>query len=439
VFARKSLETLKQWYLSKKRKPLVLRGARQVGKTFLVKQLAQAMNLQLIEINFELQSLRSLGSPVIEMRDLLTEIELKVGRRLEPKNDLIFFDEIQKCPQALVALRYFYELHPQLAVVAAGSLLDFLFHDQAISVPVGRIEFHFLGPFTFSEYLAAKNKHLLVEEFRKPAEQMGVDAHDLLMKEWNSFLITGGMPECVQAEVDGGDLFEIRKIQKNLFNTYKADILKYSKGTQIIRCETVFDYVPGHIGQKVKYSEVDPDERAINLKAAIQLLIYARIILPVYHSNATSLPLKSVADERIYKLFHLDVGLVSAGLQIDSFLDANSPSFGPMSEQFVAQHLAYLDPSDDPKLFYWLKDKSAVKAEVDFVYSYGGQVVPIEVKSSRSAKSRSLSEFVNQIGATKTTIKFSPGNYREKKLGDIRQVECPIYLVERINEIIGLK
>lgn len=436
MFKRKNLEVLKNWYMSKKRKPLVLRGARQVGKTFLIKQLASELKLNLIEFNFEVDLLKTFESQTLKMDQLIKEIEWKIERRLQPKQDLIFFDEIQKCPKALSALRYFYEKYPELAVVAAGSLLDFLFQDEATSVPVGRIEFHFLGPVTFSEYLLAKNKDLLYEEFTQEPSKISSTGHELLKKEWENFLMVGGMPECVQAEVDGEDIFEILKIKKNIFNTYKADIIKYSKGSQIIRCESVFDYVPGHIGQKVKYSEIDPRERAKTLREAVQLLSHARIILPVHHTNATSLPLKSVADERIFKLYHLDVGLVSAGLQVHYPFDPESPSFGALSEQFVAQHLAYLDPFDEPQLFYWLKDKSAVKAEVDFVYSYQGNIIPIEVKSSRSAKSRSLNLITEEIKKIKTTIKFSPGEYRTKKNNGTLQVECPIYLVERLNSLI---
>lgn len=433
MFKRKNLEALKTWHSSKKRKPLVLRGARQVGKTFLVKQLANELRLNLIEFNFEIDTLKTLETPTLNIDHLIKEIEWKLERKIQPSHDLIFFDEIQKSPKALSALRYFYEKFPELAVIAAGSLLDFLFQDKAISIPVGRIEFHFLGPVTFSEYLLAKNKNLIYEEFMKDPAQISRAAHELLKKEWEAFVITGGMPECVQAEVEAEDIFKISKIKKNIFNTYRADIIKYSKGSQIVRCETVFDYVPGHIGQKVKYSEIDPDERAKNLREAVKLLTYARIILPVHHSNATSLPLKSVADERIFKLFHLDVGLVSSGLQAHFPLDPNSPSFGALSEQFVAQHLAYLDPFDEPQLFYWLKDKSAVKAEVDFIYSYQGSIVPIEVKSSRSAKSRSLNLITEEIKKIKKTIKLSPDEYRTKNYNGILHIECPIYLVERIN------
>ncbi len=442
MFKRKDLTHLRAWLHEAGRKPLLLRGARQVGKSSLVKKLAEDEHRHLVEINFETQTLPSLKHETIQIDLVLKEIELLMGRKFNTEKDLLFFDEIQKSSNALASLRYFYEKYPAIPIIAAGSLLDFLLQNENISVPVGRIEFYFLGPVTFSDFLLAKDKLLLIEEFNLKPGKISEKGHELLLSEWQNYLSVGGMPESVQADIDGKDIFSIRKIQKNILNTYRADFLKYSRGSQALRCEDVLNYLPGHLGQKVKYSNINPNERAPNLKYAIHLLALARVILPVIHTNATSIPLKSVADESILKLFHLDCGLVNSELQLLGLPDLESPLQGTIKEQFVAQHLAYLDPSSNPQLFYWLQDKSANKAEVDFVYSMegpqGGEIIPIEVKSGRKVKSRSLSELFASNNKIRRAIKFSPGTFGKKSLEKGTLYEIPIYLVERTNEILNI-
>ncbi len=440
MFFRRNLSDLSKWRHQRKRKPLVFRGARQVGKSTLVKEFAKLEKLNLIEINFETTSLPSLKTEEIKVSAIIKDIQLLINRKVSPDTDLIFFDEIQRSPQAFMALRYFYEEYPQLAIVAAGSLLDFLLESPGISVPVGRIEYYYLGPVSFSEYLLAKNKNQILEEYNNSPDKISEMGHKLLIQEWRSFLITGGMPECVQAEIDQADVFDIRKIQKNILNTYRSDFFKYTKGAQPIRCEAVFNYLPGHIGQKVKYSEIDSEEKSKNLKEAIHLLHQARILLPTIHTNATSIPLKAVSDDHVFKLYHLDCGLVSAELLIMNDFSQESPMRGSLNEQFVAQHLAYLNPTEDPQLFYWLKDKSSQKAEIDFIHALRTkklpEIIPIEVKSNRKAKARSISELTKINPAIKRWIKLSPDPYR-KITNDRVMYEVPIYLVERLDAILS--
>ena len=346
MFARKSLKTLESWHQSRKRKPLILRGARQVGKSSLVSLFARLKNLNLIEINFETTFLESLKKSVIDIELVLQDLELTTGKKLNPQKDLIFLDEIQKCPNALLSLRYFYENKSEYAVIAAGSLLDFLLQDTEISFPVGRVDFLTLGPVSFSEFLKATKQDLLYEEFNKNLQKSSNVAHRLLMDQYRIFCAIGGMPESVQVYLDSKDFFAVRKIHRSILQTYKADFLKYAKKHEIFRCEKIFDYVPTHLGQKIKYTEIDSNEKARDLKKAIETLRYARVLYSVSHTNATAVPLQAFMDDTVFKLFFLDIGLslTHAEEEFKNILHGESVLSGPMAEQYVAQHLAHLDP-----------------------------------------------------------------------------------------------
>lgn len=418
-----------------------------MGKSSLVKIFAAENKINLIEINFETTTLESLNEKVIDVDKILRDIELTIGRKINIK-DLLFFDEIQKNPNALLALRYFYEKKPDLAIIAAGSLLDFILQEADISFPVGRVDFLYLGPVSFSEFLKATKQDLLAEEFFKKLKDISAVTHRLLMEQYRLYCCIGGLPEAIQVYIDSDDLFAVRKTHRSLIQTYKADFLKYSKKHEIFRCDKVFDYVPTHLGQKVKYAEIDSNEKSRDLGKALKTLLYARVLQASYHTNATTVPLRAFMDETVFKLFFLDVGLALTHTEEDfkNIIHGETVLSGPIAEQFVNQHIAYLDSERDPELFYWLKDKSSAKAEVDLIYTIGRQIIPIEVKANEPIKYRSLNVFMAEKPKIKTGVIVSGQKYEKKIVkaktmskNGVQQVEyqlinIPLWAIEKIDQ-----
>lgn len=437
---RQNTADLQKWAFSKNRKPLILRGARQTGKSTLVKMLAHESKLNLIEINFEETNFDSLNKQIIDIHAVINDIELMIGRKIKTTTDLIFFDEIQRSPNALMSLRYFYEKYPEIKIIAAGSLLDFLLNGESISFPVGRVEFYHIGPMTFFEFVQATKNEILIAALNKPIEKITESEHIKFISLWKTYSYVGGMPEAVAAYFNNPtDLFIIRKIQNNLLNTYKADILKYSKKSESVRCDKILNYVPRKMGEKVKYSEIDEHEKSRDLKIAIDLLVNARVILKCCHTNATGTPLESTADDRIYKLYFLDIGLANAATST-SIQDLTVKEFafkGKLAEQMIAQNLILQNPEMDEKLFYWLQDKLKQKSEVDFIIHKDRQIIPIEVKSGTKTKSKSLFIFNQQHPENKLSIVFSENIYKsQKKDSGVLLIHIPLYAVHKIKELI---
>ncbi len=436
---RQNIDFLKKWAFSNKRKPLVLRGARQTGKSTLVRMLTDELKLNLIEINFEEKTLNSLEKNKIDIHLIINDIELMIGRRLNPKTDLIFFDEIQKSANALMSLRYFFEKYPAIKIIAAGSLLDFLLTDESISFPVGRVDFYHIGPLTFYEFIRATKNEILIDCLNKPIEKITESEHLKLIELWKTYSFVGGMPEAVSAYFnDPTDLFAVRKIQNSLLNTYKADILKYSKKSESIRCDKVLNYVPRKMGEKVKYSEIDEHEKSRDLKIAVDLLIKARVILNCRHTNSTAMPLESTADDRIFKLYFLDVGLSNAAtsMSILDLITQNSSFHGKIAEQMIAQNLILQNPEMDEKLFYWLQDKAAHKGEVDFIIHKDQTIIPVEVKSGENTKSKSLFIFNKYHSKNKISVCFSENKFKLQKKESGMLFHIPLYAVHKLKEIL---
>lgn len=444
---RIALSDLSNWFQREKRKPLVLRGARQVGKSTLVRQFAQQRGLRLLEINLEKQKLSSLNEDGIHLLTLLQEIEVICNQLVSP-DSLLFFDEIQEQPKLLSVLRYFYEERPDLAVIAAGSLLDFALEQHQYSVPVGRIEYYFLGPMKFSEFLEALGESLLLEHLQKSPKNLIDSAHQRLVQRYKEFLYVGGMPEAVDTFVKTSSPLEVRRVQRSIVQTYQDDFSKYSKHSQVERVRKVFNYVPGHLGQKVKFSEMDREEKSRDLKQALHLLTQARIAVPVYHTNATALPLKAQSDESVFKLYFLDVGLVNClqGAEWTSLMrDQDLLTKGFLAEQFVAQHLFYkLDGFESPELFYWLRDKKKQNAEIDFILSKSGRIIPLEVKAEVSGRMKSLLVFMGEKQFP-MGVKMDLNHFRselvEKKIQTSDEpvvfelLTIPLYLIDRLEEL----
>jgi len=393
---------LRRWLARRRRKPVVLRGARQVGKTTLVKQFAASAGMNLCEVNLE----RNLYlDRVFESLDTyrITR-ELEAAGRVRLAGSILFLDEVQAAPHALPALRYLYEDRPDLPVLAAGSLLEFVLADHPFSMPVGRIEYLHLGPMSFAEYLRAADP--------QSAEQLAAlelavappeAAHRRLLRRFREYLLVGGLPEAVLAHVESeGSPIEVAAVHRSIAQTYEDDFAKYARGSQLVRLQRLFRSIPGSVGHKVVYRTLDHESRAAEVRDAIDLLVKARLCHRVVHSHCSGLPLGAGVDDRTYKLLFMDVGLMNHvcgvdGPAVDAMAGIRLVNEGGIAEQHVGQELATLGGGErPPNLHFWLRQGRKGNAEVDYVISHGEWTVPVEVKAGRSGSLKSLLQFAHE-------------------------------------------
>lgn len=399
---RQGLQYLNTWLSSSKRKPLVLRGARQVGKSTLVRMFAKEKKLHLVEVNFETSGFKSLLQESLDVDAFITECESLFQTHIS-SNSILFLDEIQKSPKAFMMLRYFYEKHPEIPVIAAGSLLEFIFDDRNISVPVGRIEYFYLGPMNFLEFLWAIGDQKLADSLSKGGGFITLGQFNILQKRLHEFMFVGGMPEAVQAYVSTKNPQKVRRIQNNIWQTYIDDFPKYAKAAQFEKIQFVFSKIHHFYGQKIKYSEISSDYQSKQIRSCLELLEKAGVIYRCFNTSANGLSLQSTADEYTYKCYDLDIGLWLAKLDIPwediIHLEQNHHALkGFFYEQFIAQHLVFLSAEEGIKntLYYWLRDKKSEAAEIDFLIPLHGKILPLEVKSSKSGALKSLHQFMGE-------------------------------------------
>ncbi len=391
---------LHRWLARRRRKPLVLRGARQVGKTTLVRQFAVASGLGLCEVNLERNLYLDEVFKSLDTGRIVRELEALGGVRLA--GSILFLDEVQAAPHALLAMRYLYEDRPEIPVLAAGSLLEFALADHSFSMPVGRIEYLHMGPMSFGEFLRAVDPvlvpHLDALNLDEPSTET---AHRLLQRRFREYLLVGGLPEAVLAHRESGSPLEVAVVHRSIADTYQDDFAKYAKGVQLTRLQRLFRSIPRSVGRKVSYRNLDPDSRAGEVRVAIELLVKARVCTPVVHSHCSGLPLGADSDDRTYKLLFMDVGLMNHvcgldGPSIDAMDAIRLVNEGGIAEQHVGQQLATFGAGEAaPALHYWLRHARAGNAEVDYVISRGDWIVPIEVKAGRSGSLKSLLQYAH--------------------------------------------
>ncbi len=396
-------EYLEKWLTKKRRKPLVIRGARQVGKSTLVRNFAVAHNLNIFEVNLERHLKLTSLFESLDLTGILREIENICGKYGILNDDsILFLDEIQAIPSAIPALRYFFEDYPNLRVITAGSLLEFVLSKHSFSMPVGRIEYLFMGPMSFEEFLAAKNEDYLLNQMRayNIHDTFSETIHEKIIILLKDYFIVGGMPEAVQSYVDESPFEETVAVHTSIIETYIDDFAKYSKGQMLQTLQSVFNYVGGNTGIKTKYSNIDPDIRSRELKLAVGLLEKAKVVFPVYHSASSGIPLSVGRKMKTYKLFFLDIGLMNkiCGIPNTSPENIKRVDFinkGAVSEQFIAQHLLGMGAyNETPQLFYWIRENINNNAELDFVIQHKSQIVPVEVKAGSKGSLKSLHRFV---------------------------------------------
>jgi len=442
---------LVDWFNSNARKPLVIRGARQVGKTWLIRDLAESMQRKLIELNFEkrpdLESLFSSNEP----KEIIVNIAASQGA-IEPSNAILFLDEIQAAPHLLAKLRWFAEEMPELAVVAAGSLLDFALTDHEFSMPVGRISYMYLEPLSFEEFLQATGRQGLRRYLQTYHLNKEIPAalHRELIAAVKEYLVIGGMPAAVLSWANDKNLKIINQIHFDLLATYREDFAKYQGRLTINRLEDVLASIPRQLGKKFVYSRANPEVNTPPLKQALDLMLKARVCHQVLATSANGLPLNAEIKEKFFKVILLDCGLISAELglslhQLNSVTELTLVNNGGIAEQFVGQQLRTLfPPFAPPSLNYWQRTETNTNAEIDYVIQHRNLIVPVEVKAGKTGTLKSLHQFMQRkrrslavrINSDYPTlgpvrVKISEGPTLEYTL-----LSLPFYLIGQLHRLI---
>jgi predicted AAA+ superfamily ATPase len=431
-------QDLLSWKEQKDRLPLLLRGARQTGKSYVVENFAQTHFEKAITLNFELQPelIRCFDS--LDPQHILSALALLIDQKIEPGKTLLFLDEIQDCPNAIRALRYFKEKLPALHVIGAGSLLEFTLSDADFRMPVGRVQSIYLKPLSFKEYLTAFGHHALREHLEQATLVTTIlePVHDRLLKLVREYLVLGGMPAVLQTHLTHNDLQRNQLMQTTLLNTYRNDFGKYASQTNHKYLQRVFEKAPGLIAEHFKYSKVDPNLQTRDVKNALEMLRYAGLIYPVYSTAAAGIPLISLINEKKFKLLFLDVGLVMRTSKLaheillqDDILLINR---GALAEQFVGQELlAYTSCFEEAELYFWCREQKSSQAEVDFVTTVDSNIIPIEVKAGATGRLKSLRIFMEEK-KSKIGIRIS-----QNKLSLFDNIlSIPLYLIGEIPRLV---
>lgn len=422
---------LEAWKDAPDKKPVLLRGARQVGKSYLVRELGNDFK-RFIEINFELNpGLKSIFEEDLNPVRIVRDISITFDQEVVPGETLLFFDEIQECPAAITALRYFYEKMPQMHVIAAGSLIDFILEE--IGIPVGRITPLYLYPLSFLEFLSVSGHRLLRDEIvnHNPDKKFSDLLHRKLLRLLGEYMAIGGMPEAVARWIETGSLKKCMIIHQTLIDNYRQDFAKYAKKRNRKYVEMVFNAIPRLVGKKFVFSCVSPQVRSRELRPALELLAKAGVVHIIQHSASNGVPLGAEINPTKSKVIFLDVALAQSVLGMDYgqwILDPvhSIVNQGAITEAFVGQEmLAYSSPFMESALYYWVNNKKGSIAEVDYVTGINGEVVPIEVKSGKTGSLKSIQIFLNQEKNSDYGLHFSQRNY----FTDKRVRQYPLYAI----------
>ncbi len=420
---------LERWKENKNRKPLLLRGARQVGKTFAVRNLGKSFD-KIVEVNFELiPDAAKVFEKDLKPDRILRELSAQIGIKIEPGTTLLFFDEIQEVPQAITALRYFYELMPSLHVIAAGSLFDFAL--EKVGLPVGRVSSLYMYPVSFVEFLFATGNSVLIEAILEQKEPFIESVHEKLMNLVGEYLAIGGMPEAVFKWVQEKNPKECFQVHHNLIASYRQDFEKYAKKHQMPFVETLFNQVPHRIGEQFQYKNIHGDYRKRELAPCLDLLCKANVIHKIYHSAGNGIPLGAEINLEWFKTIMVDVALCQAILGFDLSTWFLQPGIefvnrGTITEAFIGQELlCYSQTYRKMDLYFWRRAAKSSTAEVDFLYEYHREIIPIEVKSGCGGRLKSMHLFLKEHPKSSYGIRFSAQNYSRFEKIDSR----PLYAV----------
>lgn len=413
---RSAMKQLQEWKNNTRRKPLIIRGARQVGKTWLMKEFGRSYYKETVYINFDNNSrMQVLFEGDMNIERIVTGLELHVGHKIDAENTLLVFDEVQEVPKALTALKYFNEDAPQYQIVCAGSLLGIALH-QGTSFPVGKVEFLDLHPMSFLEFMVAIGKEQYVELLQNGDFEMVTTFKQEYVDLLKHYYYAGGMPEVVQSFVDNRDFNEVREIQQRILSAYEQDFSKHAPNEIVPRIRMLWNSIPAQLTKENKkfiYGLVKEGSRAKEYELAMLWLTDCGLIHKVHRVTTPSLPLKTYEDRKAFKLFLVDIGLLSCmvGLRQDVLLDGNElfKEFkGALTEQYVLQQLKTLK---DVSTYYWTAERAT--AEVDFVIDNGIDVIPIEVKAETNLQAKSLKVYHEKF-KPRLSIRTSMADYKKE-------------------------
>lgn len=427
---RIAIEKLYKWKNSKRRKPLIIEGARQVGKTWLMKEFGKQAYADTVYINFDSNSrMADLFSADLDTDRLIMGLELYAGRKINPDNTLLIFDEVQEVPRALASLKYFYENAPQYHIVCAGSLLGIALH-QGTSFPVGKVDFLKLYPLSFSEFLMATGNERFAELLKKQDYEMITSFKQTYIDALKHYYFVGGMPEAVQSFAESKDFNEVRAIQKRILAAYEQDFSKHAPNEIVPKIRMLWNSIPSQLARENKkliYGLVREGGRAREYETAIMWLSDCGLVHKVSRVNAAGIPLKAYEDLKAFKLFIVDVGLLGCmtGLRQRTLLDGDNLFVefkGALTEQYVCQQLKTIE---DLGVYYYTNDRGS--CEIDFVVDNGEQIVPIEVKAETNLRAKSLKTYRERF-EPELSVRTSMADYKKEDW----LLNLPLYAIENI-------
>lgn len=431
---RYAMQELKSWKAKPERKPLLIRGVRQVGKTWLMKEFGKNEYAQTAYVNFESSKLlKTLFKEDFDIQRIITALQIETGVQIKAENTLIIFDEIQEAEGAITSLKYFHENAPQYHTISAGSLLGVALHKHT-SFPVGMVEFLDLFPLCYSEFLMALDQHPLLEVLNSKDWILIKSFKDKYIQYLRHYYYTGGMPEAVLSYRRQNDFREVRAIQKQILTAYEHDFSKHAPNEIVPRIRMLWNSIPAQLAKENKkfiYKAVKPGSRAKDYELALSWLSDCGLVHIVCRASKPGIPLKAYEDPSAFKLFIADVGLLSAMGNIDvrTLIEGNvifEEFKGALTEQFVLQQLK---PFPDVAIYYWSAERST--SEIDFLVQYSGEVIPVEVKSEENLQAKSLKTFCQ---------KYSPAIAVRTSMSDFREegwmTNLPLYAISKLTELV---
>lgn len=430
---RMAMENLLAWKQSRRRKPLIIEGARQVGKTWLMKEFGRQAYGDTVYINFDSNArMAELFASDLDTKRLVLGLELYAGRKIDPENALLIFDEVQEVPRALAALKYFCEDAPQYHIVCAGSLLGIALH-RGTSFPVGKVDFLKLYPLSFQEFLMAIGKKQFSELLNQQDFSMITSFRETYADALKQYYFVGGMPEAVESFAENQDFNEVRQIQKRILAAYEQDFSKHAPNEVVPRLRMLWNSIPAQLAKENKkfiYGLVREGARAKDYETALLWLSDCGLVHRVSRVNAPGIPLRAYEDMKAFKLFVLDVGLLGCmtGLHQRTLLDGNAffvEFKGALTEQYVCQQLKTLA---DLELCYYTNDRGS--CEVNFVVDTGGRVMPLEVKAETNLRAKSLRTYREKF-SPELAIRTSMADYRKED----GLVNLPLYAIGQIGSL----
>lgn len=431
---REKIKKLKLWKESNTRKPLIIRGARQVGKTWLMKEFGRLYYQNCAYINFDDNGrMEALFDEDFDLEKIIQGLKIESGVNIEPENTLIIFDEVQENPKALKALKYFYENANQYHIIAAGSLLGVAIH-EGTSFPVGKVDFMDLMPLSIFEFLNALGEKPLLELIENNDFDMISIFKNKFLEYLKLYYYIGGMPEVVNSYIQNKDLNEVRNIQKRLLQAYEQDFSKHAPNNIVPRIRQLWNNIPTQLAKENKkfiYGLIKQGARAREYEIALSWLIDCGLVYQVNRVNNCKIPLSAYQDFSAFKLYLLDVGLLGAmaDLDVKTILEGSNifKEFkGSLTEQYV---LCQLKQCTELNVFYWTAENAT--AEIDFITQIGQNNVPIEVKATENLQAKSLKTFVEKYN-TIINVRTSMSDYKKEDW----VINIPLYCIGNIEKII---